>query len=760
MRQVLALALLILGVALTGCSDPYSAPGEGSGGGGTGTLPDFTISLTPASVTTPQGSFGETALTVRPRNNFTGTISLSMAAGLDEVPRGLTLSLDRVSVSGTSPVSWTLRLHARPATPTGTYRLKLRATSGNLTREADLVVEVTPPPPDFTISLNPTSLTVQEGSSGTVQLTVASLNGFAGRVSLSLTGAPDGVTLSPSSVDVPEGGSVTRCLTLAVGPSVGPGTYRLQVKATGGSITKTANLSLTVTAAPDFTISLNPESLTVRQGSSGTVQLTITPQNGFTGTVSLYLVGEDEDGNLVPGVSGIALDPTSVNVAGSGPTTQTLTVNVAASVDPRTYNLRVKAASGSLVKTAPLDLTVVEDTEGGGSGSGTTVTVKQQGNGSSLVYYRVGGGSWQPLTLSGGQAAFTAAGEYEVAARCDEDSTLHLFKVSTSYQDRVTFFCGSSPGARDVDFAVTLPSSVGGVNPQGGDAVFVGPYSGTYSGTDPVTVSARDLKAEAGSAVVTLHRPSPSPSGISTAPYGYKVVSLGASDTGVAVDESGWQAFTSTKSFSASKPGGFDQAGAFVFHFGDAYLIPALVGFAAPSGGGAVSGQYSLLPLNGVHVGLYSATKTGATADTLLVIQDTGGGDWNPTPPVPWTSGQFSVNGNALTFARADARAFFAEFSGLARRTGGAPFKLKVFVQAASGGTTAYRIPTVPGLDYALVGNPSAVEFSLSAFVRDRGAEYASAPDLFLLTEAQVSGIDVALAQKRGTYSGGSYTLP
>jgi len=555
-------------------------------------------------------------------------------------------------------------------------------------------------------------------------------------------------------VDVPGGGSVTRPITLAVDSTVDPGTYRFQVRATGSGVTKAASVSLTVTPPPDFTISLNPESLTVRQGSSGTTTLTVTPQNGFSGTVNLSLV--DGSGNPVPGIT---LFPTSVNVTGSDPVTQDLTVSVAGSVAAGAYSLQLRAVSGGLVRTAPLDLTVTADT-GRGSGSGTAVTVRQQGNGSSLVYYRVGGGSWQPLTLSGGQATFTATGEYEVAARCDDDGTLHLFKASTGYQNRVTFFCGFGPGARDVDFTVTLPSDVGGTVPRNGDGVFVGLFSGTYNGTDPVTVSARGLKAEAGSAVATLHRPSFSLSGVSTAPYGYKVVSLGAGDTSVAVDDSGWQPFASTKSLSAFSPAGFDEAVTFVFHFSDAYLIPALVGFAGPSGSGPVSGQYGLLPSGGVHVGLYSATRTGATTDALLVIQDTGGADWNPTPPVPWTSGQFSVSGNALTFARTDAKAFFAEFSGLARRTGGAPLRLKVFVQAASDGTTTYRIPPAPGLDYALVGNPGAIDFSLSAFIQDRGAEYAGAPDLFLLTEGQVSGVDVVLAQKRGTYSGSNYTLP
>jgi hypothetical protein len=51
-------------------------------------------------------------------------------------------------------------------------------------------------PPDFTISLNPASLNIQQGASGTTQLTITPQNGFTGTVNLSLVGAPSGVTLS------------------------------------------------------------------------------------------------------------------------------------------------------------------------------------------------------------------------------------------------------------------------------------------------------------------------------------------------------------------------------------------------------------------------------------------------------------------------------------------------------------------------------------------------------------------------------------
>ncbi|WP_152640247.1 COG1470 family protein [Thermus filiformis] len=118
---------------------------------------------------------------------------------------------------------------------------------------------------------------------------------------------------------------------------------------------------------PGFTISLNPTSLTVQQGQSGTTTLTITPQNGFTGEVTLAL--ERQDGTPAP--SGITLSPTSVTVSGSSPVTQVLTLSVGAGVTTGTYNLRVKATSGSLVSTANLTLYVTS----GGGGSGANVGV-------------------------------------------------------------------------------------------------------------------------------------------------------------------------------------------------------------------------------------------------------------------------------------------------------------------------------------------------------------------------------------------------
>nr|WP_277621382.1 endo alpha-1,4 polygalactosaminidase [Thermus arciformis] len=211
----------------------------------------------------------------------------------------------------------------------------------------------TSPPPSFTLALNPASLSVQQGGQGQTTLTLTPQGGFTGTVDLSLVGAPEGVSLSPTSLQVTGTEPVSQALTLTVASAVPPGTYALEVRGTSGSLTREADLTLTVSApppppAPSFNLSLNP-SLSLQQGGQAQVTLTVTPENGFTGTVDLSLVGAP---------SGVSLSPTSVGVPGPGPVNRTLTLTVASSVNPGTYALRVRGTSGSLVREVDLTLTV------------------------------------------------------------------------------------------------------------------------------------------------------------------------------------------------------------------------------------------------------------------------------------------------------------------------------------------------------------------------------------------------------------------
>ena len=103
--------------------------------------------------------------------------------------------------------------------------------------------------PDFGISASPTSVSVAQGGNGTSTITTSVSGGFNSAISLSASGAPAGTTVSfsPASIAAPGSGSST--MTMAVGAGTAAGTYTITVTGTGGSKTHSATVSLTVTAA-------------------------------------------------------------------------------------------------------------------------------------------------------------------------------------------------------------------------------------------------------------------------------------------------------------------------------------------------------------------------------------------------------------------------------------------------------------------------------------------------------------------------------
>lgn len=96
---------------------------------------------------------------------------------------------------------------------------------------------------------------------------------------------------------------------------------------------------------PMYTLSASPNSLTVAQSNQATSTITITPQNGFSGSVSLSASG------LLSGVTA-AFNPNPVT------SSSTLTLTASAMATPYTATVRVTGTSGNLTQTTPLTLTV------------------------------------------------------------------------------------------------------------------------------------------------------------------------------------------------------------------------------------------------------------------------------------------------------------------------------------------------------------------------------------------------------------------
>ena len=302
---------------------------------------NFTLSATPSSQTVTQGNPAGYTATVTPSNGFTGSVALS-ASGL---PTGATATFSPTSIAGGSGSS-AMSVTTSSTTPAGTYTLTITGTSGSLVHATTVALTVNRAPvPDFSLSRNPTSLTLTQGGSGTSTITATALNGFSGSVTLTVTGCPSGATCALPSPVTPTASST---LTVNTTTSTATGTFTLTVTGTSGSLVHATTVALTVNpaATPDFSLSRNPTSLTLTQGGSGTSTITATALNGFSGSVTLTVTG-------CPSGATCAL-PSPVTPTAS----TTLTVNTTASTATGTFTLTVTGTSGSLVHSTTVALTV------------------------------------------------------------------------------------------------------------------------------------------------------------------------------------------------------------------------------------------------------------------------------------------------------------------------------------------------------------------------------------------------------------------
>ncbi|CAG7655599.1 glycosyl hydrolase family 18 protein [Actinacidiphila bryophytorum] len=104
----------------------------------------------------------------------------------------------------------------------------------------------TPPPAnDFSVSLSPASATVTAGGSATSSVHTAVTAGSAQAVTLSVSGAPAGVTASVSPGSVTAGGNAT--LSVSTTASAVSGTYALTVTGSAAGTSHSATYTLTVT---------------------------------------------------------------------------------------------------------------------------------------------------------------------------------------------------------------------------------------------------------------------------------------------------------------------------------------------------------------------------------------------------------------------------------------------------------------------------------------------------------------------------------
>ncbi len=291
----------------------------------------FTIAVSPKTISMGTGTTVTASIAVTPLNGFSGTLSFT-ASGL---PSGVTAQFG--SATASSP--GTLTLTAGSTAAAGNSTVTVTGTSGSSQTTATFALSVGTP--TFSLSASPSTLSIPGGGSGSSTVTVMPQLGFNAGVSLAVSGLPSGVTASFN----PSNARTASTLTLSASSSASPGPATLTVNGTSGSLTSTATLKIAVTA-PSYSLSASSNNMKLSQGSSGTTAITVGPQNGFSGNVTLTASG------LPSGVTA-SFSPTST--AG----TSTLTLSASNTAVSGNATVTVTGTSGSLKATTTISLAVL-----------------------------------------------------------------------------------------------------------------------------------------------------------------------------------------------------------------------------------------------------------------------------------------------------------------------------------------------------------------------------------------------------------------
>jgi hypothetical protein len=174
---------------------------------------------------------------------------------------------------------------------------------------------------------------------------VASLNGFADNVALSLTGLPSAVGTAGFTPQVVAGAGTSQ-LSVATLTTAPGGSYPLTITGTAGGISHTTAVTLVVSPR-DFTLSVSPSSVTILRKQTAKYTVAVSVVGGSVGNVSLSVAG-------LPAGTTAVFSPNPVGSPGSS----TLTVKTTSSTPRGLFTLRITGTASSLVHQASATLRV------------------------------------------------------------------------------------------------------------------------------------------------------------------------------------------------------------------------------------------------------------------------------------------------------------------------------------------------------------------------------------------------------------------
>lgn len=181
-------------------------------------------------------------------------------------------------------------------------------------------------PPSFGLTANPQALTVYIGSSNTSSITLSSLNGFSGNISLSSSISPAGpsspsIFLSPNSITLSPGSSANSILTVSTGNQTAVGSYNVTVTCRSAGLSQPVIVPVKVVPQKNYALMISSDGRVFKYSQDGTMTLIGRPVSSQLREVawkpdgtSAVIVG---DGAVLLTYNGVSLTRIPTNIAGN-----------------------------------------------------------------------------------------------------------------------------------------------------------------------------------------------------------------------------------------------------------------------------------------------------------------------------------------------------------------------------------------------------------------------------------------------------------
>jgi len=246
-------------------------------------IPSFSLYVLPSSLKIPVGGSDSVTVYVVSSNGYDKPVKVTVK----NAPKWLNVRF--VGINEGKP---TIKCYAvfSPKIPS-TARVEVIATGADGQKKSIKVRITGYLKPSFKISVNPTMQSIFQGGTAIFNVTIKPLNGYSGKIYLSLVASNLKASASFSSNPVRISYSAAEVtLAISIAEITNPGIYELKVKGSDGSISRESNtfyLNVEELPKPLIEVEVFPKNQTIIVGESAKYWVNLTSLNNFKGDVLL-----------------------------------------------------------------------------------------------------------------------------------------------------------------------------------------------------------------------------------------------------------------------------------------------------------------------------------------------------------------------------------------------------------------------------------------------------------------------------------------